>query len=317
MTTQIQEVDRLEIVTLQDNYVDLVAKDDTEIIKRAMPLKGVEFTNSILAEHGFSALVTVLANGQSRSILFDFGFSEHGAATNARSLNLDLTSVEALALSHGHMDHIGGLLALAEMTGRKGIELYLHPVAFRQPRYMKAAGGFKVFLPSASRHQLQTAGIMIRESTTPTTLLDGHLMFLGEIPRKTEFEKGAPYLFHEEGGQEHWDKLEDDSALVANVRGQGLVVLSGCAHAGIVNTVRYAREVTGVDKIHVVMGGFHLTGPDFASVVDPTIQALKDLNPKYVVPTHCSGRKAIMKMEQNMPESFLLNMAGTKLIFSA
>ena len=124
-------------------------------------------------------------------------------------------------------------------------------------------------------------------------------------------------MFYDDEGEEKWDPIEDDTAIVANVKGKGLVILSGCAHAGIINTVRYAQEVTGVDQLYVVMGGFHLTGKDFESTIEPTVEALKDLNPNYVVPTHCTGRKAIAHIEKEMPEKFLLNMSGTKMVFKA
>ena len=124
-------------------------------------------------------------------------------------------------------------------------------------------------------------------------------------------------MFYDDDGEEKWDPIEDDTAIVANVKGKGLVILSGCAHAGIINTVRYAQEVTGVDSVHVVMGGFHLTGADFEPVIEPTVEALKILDPKYVVPTHCTGRKAIMLIEKEMPDKFLLNMSGTKMVFEA
>jgi 7,8-dihydropterin-6-yl-methyl-4-(beta-D-ribofuranosyl)aminobenzene 5'-phosphate synthase len=94
-------------------------------------------------------------------------------------------------------------------------------------------------------------------------------------------------------------------------------VLSGCAHSGIVNTVAYAREVTGVDPVYAVMGGFHLTGADFEPIIGRTTEALIALNPRYIVPTHCTGRKASMHIEREMPEKFLLNMSGTKMVFAA
>ncbi|MCU0605068.1 MAG: MBL fold metallo-hydrolase, partial [Desulfobacterales bacterium] len=121
----------------------------------------------------------------------------------------------------------------------------------------------------------------------------------------------------EEGGVEKFDPIEDDSAVVAHVRGKGLVVLSGCAHSGIVNTVAYAREVTGVERIFAVMGGFHLTGADFEPVIGQTTAALKALDPGYIVPTHCTGRRASVQIEREMPEQFLLNMSGTKMVFAA
>jgi 7,8-dihydropterin-6-yl-methyl-4-(beta-D-ribofuranosyl)aminobenzene 5'-phosphate synthase len=120
MSISLQEIDRVEIMTLQDNFIDLLARDNSEVVQRAVPLKGLEIKNSILAEHGFSALVTVTADGKRRQMMFDFGFSAHGAAYNAEALNLDLSTVEVMALSHGHLDHTGGLAALAEKIGRRG-----------------------------------------------------------------------------------------------------------------------------------------------------------------------------------------------------
>jgi 7,8-dihydropterin-6-yl-methyl-4-(beta-D-ribofuranosyl)aminobenzene 5'-phosphate synthase len=317
MTISINEADRVEILTLQDNYIDGVSGDSTEMLKRAMPLKGFEIGNSILAEHGFSALVTVFAGETARRILFDFGFSEHGAAFNADALGVDLTGVETLVLSHGHIDHLGGLRQLAERVGRKGIELVLHPAAFRNPRYMKMANQIKVHFPSFTREKVRAMGVTPVETKDPYPLLDGFLLFLGEIPRTTGFEKGMPNAYHEENGEAKQDPIEDDTAIVANVRGKGLVILSGCAHSGIINTVRHARKVTGIDKVFSVMGGFHLTGPDYAAIIEPTTDALKEIRPRHVVPAHCTGRNAVMHMEKELKDEFLLNMAGTRLIFSA
>jgi 7,8-dihydropterin-6-yl-methyl-4-(beta-D-ribofuranosyl)aminobenzene 5'-phosphate synthase len=317
MTTKLNEVDKVEILTLQDNYVDVAAFDGSEIVQRALPIKDKEIKNSILAEHGFSAMVTIAANGESHSLLFDFGFSEHGAAHNADALDLDLTAVEAMVLSHGHMDHFGGLEALADRIGKKGIELVLHPTAFRAPRYIKVSEDVQIGLPSLKRERFGKAGISLIESMEPYPMLDHRILFLGEIPKKTEFEKGFPRMYYDENDEAKWDPIEEDSAIVANVRGKGLVILSGCAHSGIVNTVEYARAITGVDRVFVVMGGFHLTGADFEPIIEPTTDALKAVNPQYVVPTHCTGRKAVMHLEKEMPDKFLLNMSGTKMVFAA
>jgi len=100
-----------------------------------------------------------------------------------------------------------------------------------------------------------------------------------------------------------------------HLKDKGLVILSGCAHAGIVNTVQYAVKTTGIDRIHAVMGGFHLSGPFFEPLIDRTTLELQKMNPAYIIPTHCTGRKAIMEMEKQMPQQFILNMAGTKLTF--
>jgi 7,8-dihydropterin-6-yl-methyl-4-(beta-D-ribofuranosyl)aminobenzene 5'-phosphate synthase len=316
MPVKLNEVEKVEILTLQDNYIDVAAFDGTEIVQRAQPTKDMEFKNSILAEHGFSAVVTITFDDIAHSILFDFGFSEHGATFNADALGVDLSTVEAMVLSHGHRDHFGGLEQLAERVGKKGIELVLHPTAFRKSRYLKVTDERKINLRAPSREKIEKAGVSIIESKEPRMLLDDSVLFLGEIPKQTAFEKGFPRAHYDEDGEAKWDPIEEDSAIVVNVRGKGLVILSGCAHSGIVNTVKYAREVTGVDGVYVVMGGFHLTGADFEPIIEPTTEALKTINPQYVVPTHCTGRKAVMHLEKEMPDRFLLNMSGTKMVFA-
>ncbi len=316
MPVKLKEIDKIEILTLQDNYIDVAAFDGTEVVQRALPVKDMEFKNSILAEHGFSAIVTITADEKSRSLLFDFGFSENGAAYNADALGLDLTSVEAMVLSHGHMDHFGGLEQLAKRVGKKGIELAVHPAAFKNSRYIKVSEEFKIGLPAITRERFENAGISLVESEKPRMLLDDSVLFLGEIPKQTEFEKGFPRMFYDEDGESKWDPIEEDSAIAAHVRGKGLVILTGCAHSGIINTVKYAQEVSGVDSIFAVMGGFHLTGADFAPIIKPTTEALKKLNPQYIVPTHCTGRKAVMHLEKEMPDRFLLNMSGTRMVFA-
>ena len=317
MHVTINEVDKVEILTLQDNYIDIVSGDSNEIIQRAVPVKDGEIKNSIFAEHGFSALVTATSGGEMKSLLFDFGLSESGAAHNAETLDAELAAIEAMALSHGHRDHTGGLEALVGQVGKRGVELVLHPAAFKSPRYVKINEDLKIFFPAFTREMIRATGVELVESKEPYPLLDGAILFLGEIPRETDFEMGMPNAYYEENGEEKWDPIEDDTSVVLNLKGKGLIVLSGCAHSGIVNTTKYAMSVTGIDTVHVVMGGFHLTGPHFEPYIDITTDALKELDPDYIIPTHCTGRNAINHMEQEMPDKFLLNMAGTKMTFEA
>ena len=199
MATVINEVDKLEILTLQDNYVDLLAGDSGEILQRAKlfkprdaPLGGWESITSIFAEHGFSTLVTTTTDGVSRSILFDFGLSPQGAALNAETLDVDLTGVEALTLSHGHSDHAGGLNQLVGRVGKRGLELVLHSAAFRSPRYLKIPPERKVYLPSFTQEKAQDAGVRVTETKEPYPLLGGELLFLGEILRGPLSRGGCP-----------------------------------------------------------------------------------------------------------------------------
>ncbi|MDY6973578.1 MAG: MBL fold metallo-hydrolase [Thermodesulfobacteriota bacterium] len=317
MTIEISEVDRVEILTLQDNYVDLISRDNSDVVQRAMPKEDMGVPSSILAEHGFSTIVTVTKGNSIRSVLFDFGFSPHGAAINAEALGVDLSIIEAVVLSHGHMDHVGGLAELIRKMGMEGIELVLHPAAFRSPRYLKIADDVTIDIPPFTREKVLDIGLTLIETKRPKRLIDGNLLFLGEIPRVTDFEKGLSIAYYQKRGEERWDDIADDSAILANVRGKGLVVLSGCGHSGIINTILYSKEISGVDRVFAVMGGFHLTGPEMVSAIDPTVQRLKEINPTYIIPTHCTGRDAVLRIEREMPDKFLLNMSGTKLIFKA
>jgi len=312
----LNEIDKCEILTLQDNYIEITAGDNSKIIKRAAAVKEGNIRQSILAEHGYCAVVKTQTGDRIRTLLFDFGFSEYGAAANAKALDADMTQVEAAALSHGHSDHTGGIATLGAMIGKKEVPLALHPAAFKSPRYIKNKNQSKIYFPKLIKENLEQAGFQIRETKNPFPLLDGDILFLGEIPRRTDFEKGMAAAHFLENGVEKWDPIEDDTSIVMNLKGKGLIVLSGCAHSGIVNTVRYAQEVTGIEKIHAVMGGFHLSGPAFEPIIGRTTEELKKFHPTYVIPVHCTGRKAIMHMEKEMPTQFLLNMSGTKLTFA-
>lgn len=312
----LNELDRVEILSLQDNYIEATAMDDSEIVRRAKNVRDGEIRNAIQAEHGFSALVRMTREGRTKTLLFDFGFSEHGAEYNADALDVDLREVEALVLSHGHSDHTGGLKRLVARIGKKGIDIVLHPGAFKEDRYITRRGEKDRF-PRFSREALEALGLNVVATREPRPLLDGAALFLGEIPRTTPFEKGMPHAFFLDQGKETWDPIEDDSSIAMILRGKGLVVLSGCAHSGIINTVRRAMALTGIGKVHAVMGGFHLSGPAFEPIIGPTAEELRKIGPDFVIPCHCTGRRAIMQLEQAMPGQFILNMSGTALTLRA
>jgi 7,8-dihydropterin-6-yl-methyl-4-(beta-D-ribofuranosyl)aminobenzene 5'-phosphate synthase len=227
-----------------------------------------------------------------------------------------MTQVEAAVLSHGHSDHFGGLNKLSAMMGKKNLPLTVHPGVFKSPRYMKFSEEFKIYFPQFTREMAAKAGLKVMETKEPRLLLDGKFLFLGEVPKRSDFEKGMLLAHRVEDNVEKWDAIEDDTSIVMNLKEKGLVILSGCAHAGIVNTVTYAREVTGIDKVHVIMGGFHLSGPMFEPIIDKTTEELKKINPDYIIPTHCTGRKAVAFIEESFKERFIMNMSGTKLTFT-
>jgi 7,8-dihydropterin-6-yl-methyl-4-(beta-D-ribofuranosyl)aminobenzene 5'-phosphate synthase len=312
MVATTQPVDRVEVLTLQDNYIDIVARDDTEVVERARSQSGYSLSHSLYAEHGFSLLITVERAGQRRSLVFDFGYSPDGARRNADSLGVDLGEVEAAALSHGHFDHTGGL---AEIMGRlpKGAELVMHPAVRRHPRFSLHADGQRAALPHLLDAQLAQSQVTPTETREPYPLLGGQVIFLGEVPRVSEFEQPSGTMLYEAEGAEHIDAFEDDTGLAIRLADRGLIVISGCAHSGIINTIRHAQAVTGEEQVHTVLGGFHLTGMDEATQIRPTVEALQAVEPRFVVPAHCTGRNAQQAIERTLPDRFVINMVGTRL----
>jgi len=306
----LREADRLEVTILVDNYTDILLLQGTDVVKRA----AVPPPNALLAEHGLSCLLKVYADSEEHVVLFDTSISPIALLHNAETLGVDLNKIESVVLSHGHFDHFGGLIAFLNKA-QKGIPLILHPDAFLPRRLNLPALGVQVDLPRLDEAALKETGVAIDKRGQASTMASDLVGVLGQVERVTEFEKGFPWA--EALIDDEWvvDPFNDDQGVVVRVKGKGLVVLSGCAHAGIINSVKHARKVSGVDKVHAVLGGFHLTGPLFEPIIGPTIEETKKLRPDYIVPMHCTGWNAISQFAREMPEQFVLNSVGTTYVF--
>lgn len=312
----IKEVDRVEITTLMDNYVDVLLRSSEFVTRPAMSKSEEIPTDTLVAEHGLSQLVTVFSGAESHSILFDTGYTQSGVPHNLKQLGINLDAVEAIVLSHGHMDHTGSLYPILENL-RRPITIVVHPEAFHAPRYFGLPDGRKLLFPSTlKRDELTRAGGEVLESAEPLLLGEGTVMITGEIERTTSFEQGLPNAVLERDGKEEKDPIRDDQALVINLKGKGLVVVSGCAHAGIVNTILYAKKITNVDHVHAVIGGFHLSGPVFEPIIEKTIEAFTDMDLELIVPMHCTGWKAIQRFSESFPDAFVLNSVGSTFSLS-
>jgi 7,8-dihydropterin-6-yl-methyl-4-(beta-D-ribofuranosyl)aminobenzene 5'-phosphate synthase len=320
-------VDAVSITTLIDNAVDVFlpntgpAKRPQISAKRrhieAAFLEGGNVGEPLRAEHGFSALITVARNGREHTLLFDAGTTPDGAAENMRRLSIPAKDIEAIIFSHGHFDHTAGLDGVMRLLGRTNLPVIIHP-DFWNRRRVVFPGREPIEIPSTSRSALLGAGFEIVEEKQPSFLLDGSVLITGEVDRTTSFEPGFPpqEKFHD--GQWVPDPLVlDDQAMVIHVRDRGLVVLTGCGHAGIVNIVRYARKLTGVEKVHAVIGGFHLGGPLFEPIIPHVCEALAGLAPDVIVPTHCTGWRAVHRLAAAFPDAFIQNSVGTRYDLTA
>ena len=225
-----------------------------------------------LSEFGLSYLVEA-----DKKILFDTG-STDVFLRNSRLINVSLTDIDAVVLSHGHWDHGNGL------SNIQGYKLICHPGVFKK-RYNKKNRqyiGLKLTMAEINeRFQLIT--------TATPFYISPEMIFLGEIPRLNDFEATSTHFYDETGND---DFVDDDSAL-AVITGKGLVIISGCAHAGICNTIDYAMKITGINKINAVIGGFHLKSDEGRTM--KTIQYLKKLDIPNIYPSHCTSLSALAK----------------------
>jgi 7,8-dihydropterin-6-yl-methyl-4-(beta-D-ribofuranosyl)aminobenzene 5'-phosphate synthase len=320
------ETENVAITILVDNQADLLVKSsETVIFYTKKPL---------LAEHGFAALVEL--QDQGIHILWDAGISKIALMENLRRMEIDPETIDMVVLSHGHMDHTGALVEIVRLAAGRPearkwspettvdeirewadgyrVPLITHPAAFRERWVVRRDGSKMGPWLSPSRAELEAAGAQVILTEGPYQLAAG-CAITGEIPRRS-FERAgtSPNILFRDGDQFLQDYIEDDQAIVINVKGRGLVVLAGCAHSGIVNTVNYARTLSQVDKVWAILGGFHLA-PAKDAEIELTIEAIEQLAPSLVVPTHCTGHEAIGRFARRMPEQYVRGLVGTKFLF--
>ncbi|MEM1589377.1 MAG: MBL fold metallo-hydrolase [Candidatus Bathyarchaeia archaeon] len=319
---KLKSVDRLEITCLMDNCVDFTSSIERENVQnvRAWVAKrfGEEWARRHLrlpiAEHGLSMLIRVFFDGEVYTVLFDTGVSPKGAVSNAMGMGINLKEVEVIILSHGHYDHCGGLLNFIKAVGGKNLPIIVHEDMFKIRGVEDRNGSVRRYPNFPSETQVKPAVFV--KTKKPYLLAEDTIVVTGEIPRKTEFEKG--YMRQRALVKGVWQPdpwVWDDRALAINIKGKGLVVVSGCAHAGIINTILYAKQITGASKIYAVVGGFHLSGKDFEELIGKTVEMLKQFNPDVVVPMHCTGWRAAFAIAEAMPKAFVWNSVGNLYTF--
>ena len=314
----IREADKVEIVVLVDNYSDFFLSD-SDVVKRMR----VKAPNGPLSEPGLSFLIKVYAGPEAHTLLFDTGISGtcllHNAQTFASSMAVkkgqvgaDFKDIEAVVLSHGHFDHFGGLLAFLDQA-KKGMPVFLQADAFVSRRF-QVNPQRQIDMPGMDEMALIKAGAKLEKTKGASTIASGLVLLSGKVERQTDFEKGMPEMEAKINDEWILDPFYDDQGLAVDIKGSGLVVVGGCSHAGIINTVKHLQKVSRIDKVHAVLGGFHLSGEN-EKLIDPTITEMKAIDPDYIVPMHCTGWKAINRFAEEMPERFILNSVGTTYIF--
>ena len=289
----LEPVDAVTVTTLMDNVTDVLMPGQGPAHRPprlaggrrpAATMEGGDAPEALVAEHGFSVLVTVSKDGSRHQILFDTGASPNGVVENMRRLQVDPSDIEAIVCSHGHYDHTTGLDGLIRRLGTVNLPVLIHPQFWRRRRLV-IRGRDPQVVPTTSRRALASAGFEVIEDQQPSFLFDRSVLVTSEVPRTTGYEPGLPPQQAWLGGRWEPDPLVlDEQALIVDIKDKGLLVITGCGHAGIVNICRYARRLTKERPLYTVMGGFHLNGPIFEPLIPRVLDDLGALMPSVIVP---------------------------------
>ena len=314
MNPILPEVDRLRVTTVVDNSVDNLRAD--EKVARRFSHARARKMPTLRAEHGLAHWVEVERGGETRRIAFDWGLTDASYLHNLHELALDVSGLDSLVLSHGHQDHWGGLpgfLRACRRFLRPGIAFHAGQDHFL-PRYNERAGE-RVYIGRLDREELARQDLDVRVVSEPT-LVEESVLLSGEVRETAAFEVIPPSLKVERDGQVIQDTFIGEQTMIANVRGRGLVVVTSCSHRGIVSICRHATRVTGVPKVHAVIGGFHLSGladERHEQVAD----AFRDMGVDHIVPQHCTGLEAAFTLYRHFPSQMVVSSVGTTFTFEA
>lgn len=319
----LEPVDSVTITTIMDNVSDIFMPDRGpakrfgpynlgDRLRSSGTMEAGDIFDVPVAEHGFSALVEITKGDRRHRVLFDTGISPDGVVENMALLGIDPSTIEAIVCSHGHFDHTTGLDGLIRTLGRTEMPVLIHPHFWRRRRLL-LSGREPQEIPTTSRRALEDAGFDILEDRHPSFLFERSVLVTGEVARTTGYEAGFP-------GQQAWvdgsweaDPLVlDDQALIIDVKHKGLVVMTGCGHAGVVNICRYARRLARERPLYSVLGGFHLNGPHFEPLIPQVCADLGAMHPQVVVPAHCTGWRAQHALAAHFGDAFVPNSVGTR-----
>ncbi|KAI8663748.1 Lactamase-B domain-containing protein [Fusarium keratoplasticum] len=328
------EVDSLEIHVLVNDEIDQISPSPNPRVQHTQSFAGVPLSrvpdptargganwempmrNICCGAHGLSLFITATKDGRSRTLLFDAGPEEDIFEKNAERLRLQMSGVEVIALSHWHRDHSGGLLsAIRLINGGKAddasVVVALPP---DRPDYRGAMFDEPVSLePDPTLEEIQRAGGKVETVNHAGTVLDGMFLVSGDIPRRTAYEGGIPGGIRYDSTTKKWtpdELIMEERFVMCKLKGKGLVIFTGCSHAGLINIAKNARELDE-SPIYSIVGGYHLADAS-PEKMDQSIKDLKELEPALLMPGHCTGWRFKGLVEKEMPGQMVPIFGGTK-----
>lgn len=314
----IEPVDSLRIDVLIDNVTDGLSSAPTwapseflgALRRGSRPASG---RTLCCAAHGLSLLLTAQRDGQTHTVLFDTGPEDYALERNVGRLQAELAAVEAIVLSHGHWDHCGGVLTALAACARpsRRIQVYTHPDMFHTRALRLPNGIVSVMDDIPSQSDIVNAGAELVITDEAQYLLDAMFYLSGEIPRVTGFEPGMLGQLRRASDDSDWqtdEVMADERWLGVQVAGKGLVVLTACSHAGVINVLRDATRAFGELPLYGVLGGLHLSGPS-EQFISTTVDALAEFDLRLIGPAHCTGWRAVTALANRFGDQVVVPSA--------
>ncbi len=301
----LKAVDRVEVLVLVDNLSDFLSTVPESVTPELPGLMRAGLTELsgeglCCAPWGFSLVVTARQGDISHTVLFDAGPEGYAVERNGARLGLDFGAIEAIVLSHGHFDHAGGMLAaldgISGANGGRAVPVHVNPGMFETRAVRLADGTIVPFKDIPDADALARHGAEVVNSGGPRLLLEDTFFLSGDIPRLTPYEKGFPAHLSRSGDGAAWEPdpwIRDERFLAVRVRDKGVVVFTACTHAGVVNVLRCARDLFAPERLHAVMGGFHLAGAAGEKIIPETVADIGEFGLERIVTGHCTGWRAV------------------------
>lgn len=335
-------VDRLAVRVVIDSFQDALARSQKvgNVDVRRFGIFGGGLDRQVHNEFGLSLHLESVRGDETRNFLLDFGFTPAALMNNLGVFKIDPAALDALILSHGHFDHYGGLIGFLQdgrAAMRDDLAIYVGGEDVFCRRWIKGKDDQRVSAGVLDRRDLAAAKTRVVMAQEPA-VVEGHAFTTGTIARNSPEEvlpntiveagvsDGAgcstePFAAHftkaELEGKFLFDNHFGEHATCFNIKDRGLVVITSCGHAGLINTIRQAQAASGVEKVHAVMGGFHLSPADPEYVAQIVEVLRSEIDPDYLVPMHCSGATFIQITARDMPDKLIMSYTGSRYIFGA